>query len=193
MRGLKRIVLLLSAIICLSTAFMVAIQVGLPVRAEYTGYLTGDGQAIAPEINAYTPPFELQTIDGTTLDLQSLRGQPVLINFWATWCEPCRIEMPSLQAIYDTYKDRGLRLIAVNLGESLETARTWIQQMNLTFDVVLDPTAKIASLYQLRGQPSTYVVSPSGIISQIFFGSTSKAALETALAPYFSNGYTMEK
>jgi peroxiredoxin len=193
MPGLRRIALLFGAIICLSMAIVVALQVGLPTRAEYTGILTNDGQQIAPEINAYAPPFELQTLDGATLNLNSLHGLPVLINFWATWCEPCKVEIPSLQAVYDAYKDRGLRIIAVNLGETPETARTWVQQMYLTFDIVLDPTAKIANLYQLRGQPSTYVVAPSGLISQIFFGPTSQSALEAALAPYFSNGYTMQK
>jgi peroxiredoxin len=190
---LRRMALLFGAIICLSTALVLVAQAGLPTRAEYTGILTADGQEIAPELNAFAPPFALQTINGSTLNLNSLRGLPVLINFWATWCEPCKVEMPSLQAIYDTYKDRGLRIVAVNLGEAPDTVRTWVQQMNLTFDVVLDPTAKIATLYQLRGQPSTYVVSPGGIISQIFFGPTTESALETALAPYFSNGYTMEK
>jgi peroxiredoxin len=193
MQGLRRIALLLGAIICLSTAIVVAMQVGLPTRAEYTGILTDDEQEVAPEINAYAPSFELQTINGSTLDLKSLRGLPVLINFWATWCEPCKVEMPDLQAIYEAYKDRGLRIVAINLGESPETAYSWVQQMNLSFDVVLDPTAKIATLYQLRGQPSTYVVSPGGIISQIFFGPISNTALEAALASYFSNGYTMEK
>ena len=193
MPGFRRSALLFGAIICLSTALVVATQVGLPTRAEYTGILTDDGQQVAPEINAYAPPFELKALDGINLNLKSLRGMPVLINFWATWCEPCKIEMPSLQAVYDAYKDRGLRIVAVNLGEAPETAYTWIQQMKLTFDVVLDPTTKIATLYQLRGQPSTYVVSPSGVISQIFFGPTTEAALETALAPYFSKGYTMEK
>ena len=193
MPNLRRIALLFSAIICISIALLLVAQTGLPRRADYTGYLAGDGQQIAPEINAYAPPFELQTVDGTSLDLQTLRGHPLLINFWATWCEPCKVEIPSLQTVYDTYKDRGLRIIAINLGETLETARSWVQEMNLNFDVVIDPTAKIASLYQLRGQPSTYVVSPNGVISQVFFGPINEAALETALAPYFSSGYTMEK
>ncbi|MEO8610058.1 MAG: TlpA disulfide reductase family protein [Chloroflexota bacterium] len=172
---------------------MLVAYAGLPARAEYTGFLTETGQEVAPELNAYAPPFELQNIDGTTLDLRALRGLPVLINFWATWCEPCKVEMPSLQAVYDAYKDRGLRIVAVNLGESREAVRVWVRQMSLTFDVVLDPTGEINALYQLRGQPSTYIVAPNGIISQIFFGPTTETTLETALAPYFSNGYTMEK
>jgi peroxiredoxin len=193
MPGLKRLALLFGAITSISSAFIVINWVGLPARAEFTGFTATNGRRVAPEVNAYAPPFALKTLDGTTLNLGSFRGYPILINFWATWCEPCRNEMPSLQGVYEAYKDRGLRIVAVNIGETSETARIWIQQMKITFDIVLDPTAKIASLYQLRGQPSTYVVSPSGIISQIFFGPITESALETALAPYFSNGYTIEK
>lgn len=188
--SLRRVTLLSVAVACTSAALILLAQIGLPARAEYTGYVTSNGERFAPEINAYAPPFELQELDGMLLSIQSLRGFPVLINFWATWCEPCKIEMPSLQAIYNTYKDRGLKIVAVNLGDPPEAARKWVKQMQLEFDVVMDSTGAVSSLYQLRGQPSTYVVSPGGTIAQIFFGPTTEAVLDAALAPYFSKGYT---
>ena len=116
--SLRRVTLLGGAVACISAALILLVQIGLPARAEYTGYVTLNGERIAPEINAYAPPFELQDVNGSRLNIQSLSNFPVLINFWATWCEPCKIEMPNLQAIYDTYKDRGLKIVAVNLGET---------------------------------------------------------------------------
>jgi len=95
--------------------------------------------------------------------------------------------MPALQASYDAYRQQGLRILAVNLGEAPQTARAWADTMKLTFDILLDPQQEIAGLYQLRGQPSTYVVSPDGIISHIFYGPTTDNRLRDALAPYFPN------
>ena len=93
--------------------------------------------------------------------------------------------MPAFQAVYDTYKDKGLHILAVNLGEAPATAYAWAKALNLTFDILLNPAQDVATLYQLRGQPSTFVVSPGGVITQIFYGPTTEAALRGALAPYF--------
>jgi peroxiredoxin len=181
----KRILLLIGAVACFSTAFFVILTIGLPQRADFTGQMSANGLLIAPEVGAIAPPFALRKPNGDRIGLNTMRGAPVIINFWATWCEPCRVEMPALQAIYDVHKEAGLRILAINLGETAETTQAWSQEMQLTFDILLDPYQEVARLYQLRGQPSTYVVSPDGIITHIFYGPTSEAALRDALAPYF--------
>lgn len=182
----KRASLLLGALLCMTGAAALVIGVGLPERALFTGRLIPGERPIAPEIDALAPPFTARTLDGETVDLLALRGHPVIINFWATWCAPCRLEMPDLQALYEVNQARGLRLLAINLGEPPNVIRPWVDSFGLTFDILLDESQSLAALYYLRGQPSTYVVSPQGIITQIYFGQTSKTTLEAAISPYLS-------
>jgi len=182
MRQLKRRLLLVGAVICLIAAFFVVWEAGLPERATYTGFVAA-GEEYAPEVNAIAPPFEARTLMESTLRLGDLRGQVLLINFWATWCEPCKAEMPDLEAVYETYQARGLRVLGVNLGEQKADVQAWVKQLGLTFDIVLDDGQRIASLYQIRGQPSSYLVAPDGVIMQIYFGPTIRQSLEAAIAP----------
>ncbi|MBI5669053.1 MAG: TlpA family protein disulfide reductase [Chloroflexi bacterium] len=181
-----RFILLVVGIGCLSAAIVLVASAGLPERAAFTGQIQPNGQVVAPEIGVVAPPFRAATPDGDTLDLLDLRGAPVIINFWATWCEPCRVEMPALQTIYDRYRARGLRLLAVNLGETPAAVRAWADEFGLTFDLLLDPRQQIAAQYALRGQPSTYVLSPTGVITHIFYGPVTEAALEAAVTPLLS-------
>jgi cytochrome c biogenesis protein CcmG/thiol:disulfide interchange protein DsbE len=183
----KRLFLILCALASLTGAFLLVLSTGLPERAEFTGRIIPGELPIAPELNAVAPPFSLPTLSNENISLYSLRGKPVVINFWATWCEPCRIEMPALQAIYETYAEQGLRLLAVNLGEPASAIRAWVQQLGLTFDVLLDEPQSTFELYQLRGQPSTYIVSPSGVITHIFYGPLEESTLRGLLAAYFVN------
>jgi peroxiredoxin len=184
----KHILLWMGAVICLVTAFVILVSLGLPERAEYTGVMIPGELPIAPEINAVAPPFELDNLNSQPVKLAALRGHPVIVNFWATWCEPCRIEMPDIEAVFQSYQQHGLRVLAVNLGETPQLVQGWVDTFGLTFDVLLDRNQQIAALYQLRGQPSTYVISPEGIITQIFFGPTNQDSLKAAIAPFFPSG-----
>jgi thiol-disulfide isomerase/thioredoxin len=138
---------------------------------------------VAPEVGAFAPPFERYTLAGESIQLALLRGQPVLLNFWATWCEPCRLEMPLLQTLHEEYPQ--LRILAINLGEDPVTVAQWVQTLELTFDIVLDPTRQLEREYALRGQPSTYVIAPDGRLSAIFYGIAPEPALRSALEPNF--------
>ncbi|MEZ4667309.1 MAG: TlpA disulfide reductase family protein [Anaerolineae bacterium] len=186
MRIWKRLLLLLGAATCWGAALFIVLHSGLPERATYTGYIES-GQRVAPELNAFAPPFSLTTLGDVTVHLGDLRGRAVIVNFWATWCEPCKVEMPDLQALYQQYQSQGLRLLAVNLGEPSSVAQQWVNEFDLTFDILLDQTQSVAAVYQLRGQPSTYVISPDGIIAYIVYGPTTREALEAAIAPFFPN------
>lgn len=181
----KRALLLIVAVASLVTAAILLYTVGLPERAQFTGRIIPGELPVAPEINAVAPPFERLTLNGENLNTLDLRGHPIIINFWATWCEPCRVEMPELQQTYQRYAEHGLRLLAVNLGESPQSIHNWVDQFGLTFDILLDPAQEIAALYQLRGQPTTFIISPSGIITHIFYGPVTN--LEAVLAPFFTN------
>lgn len=159
-------------VLALSTAGLIVWRAGLPGD-------TLTALNIAPRIGATAPPLQLPLLDDNSFILSDLRGQVVVLNFWATWCVPCRIEMPALQTLYE--QSQGVRVIGINLGESPETARQWVDDLHLTFDIALDRDGYAATLYQLRGQPSTYVIAPDGVISQIFYGAVDISALETAV------------
>jgi peroxiredoxin len=176
----------IGAAVCFLAAAVLFVSAGLPERAEFTGKVVPGELPVAPEIGAVAPPFTAPTLNGTSVSLADLRGHPVLVNFWATWCAPCRVEMPMLEEVYRDAAPKGLRLLAVNLGETPATARRWAGSLGLTFDLLSDPRGDIAALYALRGQPSTYIISPSGIITAIFYGPASGDALRGALAPYLS-------
>jgi thiol-disulfide isomerase/thioredoxin len=177
----KHIVQIITAAVVLTMALMLIFGAGLPERAQFTGQMLADGIVAAPELNAIAPNFALNSLEATAITLEKLRGTPILINFWATWCEPCRIEMPILQAFYESHRSTGLRVLAVNIGESPDIIRTWVDELGLTFDIVLDPQQSLMALYQVRGQPSTYFVSSSGIITSIFYGPVSAEQLQAVL------------
>ena len=187
MSRFKRFGLLVGAVACWVAAFFVVNQTGLPERAAYSGFLA-EGQRVAPELNAIAPPFTLLALTGNTVRLADLRGKVVVLNFWATWCEPCKAEMPDLQALYQQHESHGLRVLAINLDESQKDIQSWVHDLSLTFDVLLDEWQQVAVLYQLRGQPSTYVISPSGVVTYIAYGPVSREALEAAIAPFVANG-----
>ena len=182
---MKRGLSLLSAIACLTTALMLIVRAGLPDRAaSWAGQVLPGERAIAPEINAIAPPFQLSALDHHKVNLLDLRGSPVVLNFWATWCIPCAAEMPELESLYQQYRDRGLRVLGVNLGEEGDVIAEWAQRLDLSFDMLADEEQQVAALYQLRGVPSTYVIAPSGVIVQIFYGPITSSTLQAAIAPY---------
>lgn len=171
----------LAASACFSLAAIFILTTGLPDPADYAGITLESGIRLAPVIGAYAPPFELYTPDGKLIRLADLTDKPVIVNFWATWCEPCKVEMPELEQLYADYEAEGLQLIGVNLGEPAEAVRQWRETFGLTFDLVLDTDGSVAMLYQLRGQPSTYVLSPQGMITQVFYGAVDVETLRAAL------------
>lgn len=171
----------MGALLVMASALLILIAAGLPERADFTSTTVPGRIPVAPELNAAAPNFELVDINGQRIRLAERFGAPVIVNFWATWCEPCRIEMPILQAVYERFSPYGLRILAVNLGEAPGAVREWQQAFGLTYNLLLDPSQAVAALYRLRGQPSTFIIAPSGIITQIFYGPASAETLEAAL------------
>jgi peroxiredoxin len=157
---------------------------GLPRMGDYVGYAIAAGR-VAPEPGAIAPPFALETLDGGQVALDDLRGSPVVVNFWATWCGPCRVEMPDLQRLHEALGPHGLRVIGVNLDEPPETVTPWLDTLSITYTIALDRDGAVASTYRLRGQPQTVIVSPDGIVAHILYGAASYEALHSAVAPWF--------
>lgn len=176
-----RIGLFIGTVIALMTASVLLYTGGLPKRADYSGRVIEGIGRVAPEIGEIAPPFVQPTLVGDTINLLDLRGESVIVNFWATWCAPCITEMPALQAIHD---ESGVRILGVNMVEQRFVVEQWITTNRITFDILLDPQGRIVEEYRLRGQPSTYVIAPDGIITHIFYGSVSMDALRNALATH---------
>jgi len=120
------------------------------------------------------PDFTLKTLDGSQVSLSQFRGHPVLINFWASWCAPCRLEMPELVRAYEAHKGEGFIVLAVNVTyqDSLEDAQRFVAEFDMTFPVPLDETGEVAdNLYQVRGLPTSIFVDRNGLITKIKLGS----------------------
>jgi len=111
---------------------------------------------------APTPDFSLTTPDGKKISLKDFRGQIVLLNFWASWCVPCREEMPAMEKLYQEYKDKNFAVLAVAVKDRKQDAVDFIKELKITYPVALDPEAQIGSLYGAWGLPATYLIGPKG-------------------------------
>ena len=131
------------------------------------------------------PDFTVRTITGEEYSLSDLRGQVVLLNFWATWCGPCEREMPELQAVYDAYRERGFTILAINFEESAERITAFAEERGLSFPLALDESGTIHERYAIIGQPRTVILDERGIILKTFHGIVVQAQLEAILAGRF--------
>lgn len=118
----------------------------------------------ARAVSGAAPDFSLQSRDGGTVSLSEFRGQVVMINFWATWCGPCREEMPHLEALYQRYSALGFRLLGVNVEENSENAEAWLEEMPVSFSILFDPENRVSELYDVIAMPSTVLVDRQGNI-----------------------------
>lgn len=132
--------------------------------------LTVPGVDIKPEEGAMAPDFLLEELRGGEVRLSDLRGQPVVINFWATWCAPCRKEMPQFVDAYAKHKDQGLVILAVNLQEGKSIARRFADDYGMDFPVAIDRDGEVGDQYRLLGLPTTFFIDRQGIIRSIFTG-----------------------
>ena len=133
----------------------------------------------APTKGFLAPDFTLTTLSGESITLSDLRGQAVLINLWASWCGPCRAEMPAMQQVYEDYQDRGFQILAVNATnqDSLSSAQAFVAELGVTYPILLDLDGKVSELYQLRALPSSFFVSPDGRINEVIVGGPMAHAL----------------
>ena len=125
---------------------------------------------IGTRIGFTAPDFTLPTTDNKEFKLSDYRGKPVILNFWASWCGPCRYEVPAFKSFYDKYKDEGVSIIAVNTQDNPDSALAYAKSDGLKFTVPVDPQGKVSGLYNVRGLPTTYFIDENGIITSIKIG-----------------------
>ncbi len=146
--------------------------------ADRSGASTA-GQIPAPRQGFLAPDFTLQTTTGESIRLSDLRGQAVLVNLWATWCPPCRAEMPAIQKMYAEYKGQGFTVLAVDMTYQDDPAAVapFVQEYGLTFPVLLEPSGATARLYELRSLPSSFFIDRQGVIQEVVIGGPMAEAL----------------
>jgi peroxiredoxin len=169
----------------------------LAVSAAWIGFtafafpVTTNGLTPAPNEGFLAPDFTLETIEGQIYTLSELRGRPLLINFWATWCPPCRAEMPAMQRVYEAYQQQGFMILAVNAThqDSHTAALEFSRQYQLTFPILLDLDGSITRQYRVHSFPTSYFVDPTGLITEVVIGGPmAEALLKTRVESLLSGG-----
>ncbi|HEX9617521.1 MAG TPA: TlpA disulfide reductase family protein [Anaerolineales bacterium] len=174
----------------MSIAFLLVSAAWVWASAAPPGSTTG-GRIPAPRPGFLAPDFRLQTLEGETAGLADLAGRPVLINLWASWCPPCRAEMPAMQRVYEDFKGQGFEILAVNATDqdNLPSARAFVDSLGLTFPILLDPSGEVSAAYELRALPTSFFVDRQGVIREVVVGGPmSEALLRIRVQQLFEEG-----
>lgn len=121
-------------------------------------------------VGGKAPDFILKDTAARTVSLSSLKGKVVLLNFWATWCPPCREEMPALNKLYKEYKDKGLVVIAVSTDRKAEYVKDYLGKYPVNFPVLMDPDIKVSRQYRVFSMPTSFLLDKNGIIIKRYLG-----------------------
>lgn len=140
---------------------------------------TTQGEIQAPQVGFTAPDFTLETIDDRSFTLSDMRGSAVLVNFWASWCPPCRSEMPAMQRVYEDLQDQGFMVLAVNSThqDNLGDAISFAQVNKLGFPILLDRDGSAGASYDVRSLPTSFFINPDGIIDDVVVGGPMSEAL----------------
>lgn len=158
------------------------------LSADHLGVST-NGLVPAPQKGFLAPDFSLETMSGQQVHLSSLRGQVVIVNLWASWCGPCRLEMPAFKKLHEEYGEQGLVILAVNstAQDTPSAVEAFVAEFQLPFTVLLDYDGTVSRLYKLTALPTTFFIGRDGIISRVIVGgplaeSTLRAEIESLLS-----------
>ena len=130
--------------------------------------LTAQRERQIPQSGQKFPDFTLESLDGEKITLSELANQPIVINFWATWCDPCKEEMPLFEAVYS--ENSGIVVLGINYNEPANIIRRFVQERGITFPILLDADGKLAERFQVFGFPTTYFIDRDGILRGIYVG-----------------------
>jgi cytochrome c biogenesis protein CcmG/thiol:disulfide interchange protein DsbE len=139
--------------------------------------------AVSQSQGQAAPDFTLTSLNGEPISLSDYAGQVILVNLWATWCPPCKAEMPGINALYEDYKADGFVVLAVNSQEDAVIVQQFIAEQGFTFPVVLDSRGEVMNQYQVRGLPTTFIIGRDGQIQHTQSGAISYEQLEKIIQP----------
>ena len=134
-----------------------------------------------PAVNHPAPNFRLTTFDGEQFMLNEQLGTPIVLNFWATWCGPCRNELPTLQLASERFQGR-VQIVGIDQGERSEDVARFVEEFGLTFTIPMDPTLEVGSLYAVRAMPTTFFIDRNGIIRYLWIGEMNSVTLTEGIA-----------
>ena len=174
----------------LKTLPLILIALGIILIAASTYFILQDDppqtnfSTVPIKVNYRAPELTLTDTQGITHSLSDYRGQVVLINLWATWCIPCKEEMPALQTFYNKNKDNGFVVIAINDGDSIADVLQFAKDYDLTFPIWLDPTyIATEQAFKTMNLPSSFVIGRDGTVQLMWVGGISRALLEKQVTP----------
>jgi len=155
-----------------------------PVELPEVRNATNDSPA--PEEGRAAPDFLLEQLSGGELRLSDLQGKPVLVNFWASWCPPCREEMPAIVDQYARYKGEGFTVVSVNLQEPDSKVSTFAESFGMDFPIAIDRAGDVAETWRIGGAfaglPSSYVIDANGVVRNVFNQPLTEELIDEALA-----------
>jgi cytochrome c biogenesis protein CcmG, thiol:disulfide interchange protein DsbE len=149
--------------------------------------LTATASGPAPRVGQVAPDFTVQDVNGNLHKLSDYRGSPVWINFWASWCPPCRAENPDIQAVYDANSAAGLVVLGIAIGEDTGTVKDYAGRAGLTYTIGLDGGTDIAATYRIVGIPTHFFIDRDGILRDWRIGSLSKDTMDAKVAEIMGN------
>lgn len=165
-------------------ALAVAITASLGLYFKNSGpAASSTGVGPAALNGSFAQSFPVARFDGSTDELQRYRGKLVLMNLWASWCPPCRAEMPDLQRLAARYRSKGLVVLGVDEGESAQNAGAFARSLGITFPILLDQEQRYGRVYSALGLPTTIIVRPSGIVARGIDGALTYGEMQEAIAP----------
>jgi len=156
---------------------------GGKVRAPGFIELTPVGEVPAPKVGRPAPDFTLPDVDGKPVSLHDYDGKYILVNFWGTWCPPCRAEMPDMQIVYEELKSQGLEIIGVDAPpDTEEDVRTFVTRGGFTWVFVMDKTWEVARTYRIGAFPSTFFLDKDHVVRQVRVGAMNEKELRVRLS-----------
>jgi cytochrome c biogenesis protein CcmG/thiol:disulfide interchange protein DsbE len=160
----------------LGLGFVVAVVLALVLMLGY-GLAGNQGNTGSSLLAHEAPDFTLELFDGNTLTLSDLRGQPVVVNFWASWCAPCREEAADVESVWRDYKDRGVVFVGVNVSDARQDALDYIDEFQITYSNGPDRGKETYNAYGVTGFPETFFVNSQGIVVRKFVGPVDQQTL----------------
>jgi peroxiredoxin len=148
-------------------SIILALLAGALGYTLYTNFFSSKEKV---KVGSEAPDFVLTDLKGEKHQLSDYKGKGVFLNFWGTWCEPCKREMPYMQSQYDYYSDQGVEILAVNIAESNVAVQSFMETYDLSFPVVLDKDSQVLEAYGVVPLPTTFLIDKNGVVKEIITG-----------------------